>query len=427
MHTFPSGVLQAGRFGSFLTAASLVLTLVVVTGCNTRPTTGGLQGVEIPTPEAEPCGGDCPDGTICVPVIDENGEPAFACLDVHLRYCSPCLEDSDCIDPFMPDAGSLCVTREDGSGSYCATDCAEHTDCPEGAYCLEREDGRAVCMPENLNCECSEWATENEMVTQCSTANVNGTCIGQRICNEDGLTECDAPIAQEEICNEADDNCNGLVDESFPTEGEACDGGDGDLCSDGALTCDRGLVICLEDPTGRSESCNGLDDDCDSVVDNNLVNVSADNQQGICAGSVKDCSGEAGWTEPDYMMLEGFEADEQTCDGLDNDCDGDTDERFGAEGEIAFTDVDASTRYLGDTCGVGVCAGGSVVCSEDGESLICDSVEGAQAETCDGLDNDCDGQVDEGFDAPLSTLQDGVCAGMVKVCGGIGGWVEPDY
>ena len=215
MHTFLSGFQKPGRFGSIFISACLLLGMVVATGCNTSPSASGLGQADIPTPEAQPCGGDCPEGTVCVPIIDENGEPTFACLDVHLRYCSPCLEDADCIDPFMPDAGSLCVTREDGSGSYCATDCTEHTDCPEGAYCLEREDGRNVCMPENLNCECSEWAIENEMVTQCSTTNINGTCQGQRLCNEDGLSACDAPIAEEEVCNDIDDiwlqayKCNG--------------------------------------------------------------------------------------------------------------------------------------------------------------------------------------------------------------------------
>jgi len=57
----------------------------------------------------------------------------------------------------------------------------------------------------------------------------------------------------------------------------------------------------------------------------------ADLQQGVCAGAVKACvlvSEEEGhaWVEPDYSRIEGYETTEYSCDGEDNDCDGDTDE-----------------------------------------------------------------------------------------------------
>ncbi|MCY1013549.1 hypothetical protein OV079_50085 [Nannocystis pusilla] len=71
----------------------------------------------------------------------------------------------------------------------------------------------------------------------------------------------------------------------------------------------------------------------------------------------------------------------ELCDGLDNDCDGDIDEDFA----------------VGDPCevGVGECvAEGSLVCDDFGD-VVCDAVPGAPApELCDGLDNDCDGEVD---------------------------------
>lgn len=427
MHTFLPRVLRIGNFYSVFQVTFLVAALLTVAGCNTRPSAGGLQEAELPTPEAEPCGGDCPEGTVCVPIIDEEGTPTFACLDVHLRYCAPCLEDADCVDPFMPDAGSLCVSMEDGSGSYCATDCTEHADCPEGAYCFNREDGRALCMPEALQCECSDWAIENDSVTQCSTVNIYGTCLGKRTCTEEGLTDCDAAVAQEEACNDADDDCDGSIDESFATEGEICDGSDSDQCSDGALACDRGLVICLEDPLGRVELCNGVDDDCDDVLDNNLAEEFADNQVGVCLGSQKVCFGEAGWAEPEYSQLENFEESELTCDGLDNDCDGDVDEPFGENGTVTFADMSGLSKVLGESCGVGLCGGGTVVCGEDGETLACDSLEEALVEICDGIDNDCDGETDEGLSAPPAILQHGVCASQVQVCTGVTGWQDPSY
>ena len=76
----------------------------------------------------------------------------------------------------------------------------------------------------------------------------------------------------------------------------------------------------------------------------------------------------------------------EICDGLDNDCDGSTDE---------------------------------------GVLNACDKCGAVPAETCDGLDNDCDGSTDEELNSPLSDYQDGVCVGALKVCNGE--WVEPNY
>lgn len=69
------------------------------------------------------------------------------------------------------------------------------------------------------------------------------------------------------------------------------------------------------------------------------------------------------------------------CDGLDNDCDGLVDE------EVAGTGVSCDTGLLGN-CGPGsfVCADGMFACAPD---------NAVEDETCDGLDNDCDGVIDE--------------------------------
>ena len=84
----------------------LILSLLLVCGVGCNERVAGL-GTADPISEAVPCGGECPEGTTCAPIVDENGELIFQCIDVHLRYCAPCLEDADCIDDWMPDAGSL--------------------------------------------------------------------------------------------------------------------------------------------------------------------------------------------------------------------------------------------------------------------------------------------------------------------------------
>jgi hypothetical protein len=77
-----------------------------------------------------------------------------------------------------------------------------------------------------------------------------------------------------------------------------------------------------------TEICNGVDDNCDGAVDEGLVASLAGNQNGVCAGSVKVCTGTGGWVEPNYAATVPYykEGTETNCDGLDNNCDGQVDE-----------------------------------------------------------------------------------------------------
>ena len=79
----------------------------------------------------------------------------------------------------------------------------------------------------------------------------------------------------------------------------------------------------VESYEARELSCDGLDNDCDGSTDEQLNAPTANLSEGVCESALKQCEGEQGWGEPKYALhSENYELEEQTCDLLDNDCDG---------------------------------------------------------------------------------------------------------
>ena len=183
--------------------------------------------------------------------------------------------------------------------------------------------------------------------------------------DDDGHTSCggdcddndpDIHPGAEEVADWADQDCDGLIDEGtevYDDDGDGYSENDGD-CNDG----DAAIAPGEEEIIG-----NGIDDDCDGVVDT----------------GVEDSDGD-GYTEDggDCDLLDDtvYPGAPEIADGLDNDCDGVVDE----DTDNSDDDGDGYTENQGD-------------CDDDAAAIG----PGA-TEIADWIDNDCDGSIDEGTD-----------------------------
>ena len=261
------------------------------------------------------------------------------------------------------------------------------------------------CIPEPEICDgrdnnCNGIIDDNPVDEGGSCGSDEGECsAGTMMCTYGALVCTDAIGPQAEICDGKDNDCNGIIDDNLTDVGDPC-GNDTGECQAGVTTCVSGHIECTGGVAPELEICDGIDNDCNGIIDDNLVDEGS-----LCGTDLGECEyGRIVCLAGQLVCSDATGPASEICDGLDNDCNG---------------IIDDNPSDIGQTCGtsVGVCRPGSTVCV--GGVIQCQGSIGPQPEICDGLDNNCDGEIDDGNPGggdPCGPEEEGQCRPGIWNC-----------
>jgi len=356
-------------------------------------------------------GGDCDDGDSafhpnaseddCTDPADYNCDGSTGYADEDGDGWAACVECDDGDSAINPDATELC----DGVDNDCDGD-TDEDEADDVATWYADTDGDSYGDAATTDVACDQ---PSNFVADASDCDDGDSAINP---------------AATELCDGVDNDCDGDTDEDDAADAATWYADtDGDSYGDAASTdvacaqpsgfvavtgtdsadCDDGDA---DINPGADEACNGVDDDCDATVDED----DAVDAASWYADNDGDGYGDATTSDVACAQPSGFIADDsdcddtdsavnpagtEMCDGIDNNCNGTTDEPSAEDASSWHADADGDS-YGDSLTSVDACDQPSGFVADDNDCDDDDStVNPAATELCDGIDNDCDITVDE--------------------------------
>jgi hypothetical protein len=279
--------------------------------------------------------------------------------------------------------GQACTASEDCATGYCVQLVCDANACTRSEECGS---GNFCDLQSGPSGQCAD---END----CRDDDNDGSGVGAACSSP--TQDCDdndadrSPIKQEQCGGDGtgdskDNDCDGETDEGCAACAQGATRPCSTACGEGEETCLQGTYRNCDARLPQDETCNGLDDDCDGHTD-----------EDVGCGGEGEGEGEGEGPPECEESNEGVES----CDDIDNDCDGDTDEEL--------------VRACENECGAGEenCAQGAWV--------GCTAREPDPLEVCrNDIDDNCDGEVDEGCEDECQFVPEICGDGVDQDCNG---------
>ena len=186
--------------------------------------------------------------------------------------------------------------------------------------------------------------------------------------------------------------------------------------------------------SGTETKCDGLDNECDNDIDDDFSVTLMDGSTvvsggigescgfGSCSGGVTECNGAGTGVCSTEFNGSSPQVANEVCDGVDNDCDNRTDHTGGDGADLLVHDLQNCENQNG-VCGgstkpSSLCVSGNwQACTDTQYANHSSDYESGTETKCDGLDNECDNDIDDDFSVTLMDGSTVISGGIGESCG----------